>query len=104
MYTVTINSATTFPNLRLNGNNFISAAEIKESDFPEAPFSAVISDGDTETTLENAELVQAKQYGDEWWFILREIPAEELERKTMISQIQMLEELLDALMEGIEDA
>lgn len=104
MYTVTINATTFFRNLRLNGDNFISNAEIKDSDFPESPFTVVISDGERKTTIENTELAQVKQYGDEWWFVLRKIPAEELERKTMISQIQMLEELLDALMEGIEDA
>lgn len=106
MYTVTINDATTFPNLRLNGNNFISAAEIKESDFPEDPFSAVISDGDTETALENAELVQVKQYGAEWWFILREIPADELERRRLVEENELLRAQVKALSdrgEFIED-
>ena len=106
MYTVTINATTSFRNLRLNGDNFISNTKIKESDFPEAPFTAVISDGDTETTLENAELVQAKQYGDEWWFIIREIPPNELERRKLLEENALLRAQVQALAdrgEFIED-
>lgn len=103
MYTVTINGTQLYSNLRLNGNNFISDTEIKESDFPESPFSAVISDGSTENTMENAELVQVKQYGSEWWFILRDIPAEELSRKKLQERVQTLEEALDMLLSGVTE-
>lgn len=103
MYTVTINGTTSFPNLRLNGNNFICDAEIKDSDFPESPFTAVISDGESETTIENTELVQVKQYGAEWWFIIREIPPSEKERRNMLSQIEMLKEALNMILTGVTE-
>lgn len=103
MYTVTINGTTSFPNLRLNGNNFISDAEIKDSDFPESPFTVVISDGESETTIENTELVQVKQYGAEWWFIIREIPPSEMERRNMLSQIEMLQEALNMILTGVTE-
>ena len=103
MYTVTINSATSLHNLRLNGNNFISDAEIKDSDFPESPFTVVISDGESETTIENTELVQVKQYGAEWWFIIREIPPSEMERRNMLSQIEMLKEALNMILTGVTE-
>lgn len=103
MYTVTINDSVSFNDLRLNGNNFVSSVEIDASAFPKAPFTAKISDGETETTMENVELVQVRQYGDEWWFILREIPVDELERKNMISQIQILEEALNMILTGVTE-
>ena len=103
MYTLTINDNTSFPNLRLNGNNFISDAEIKNSDFPESPFTVVISDGERETTIANAELVQVKQYGAEWWFIIREIPPSEMKQRNMLSQIEMLMEALDMILTGVTE-
>ena len=103
MYTVTINGVVSLPNLRLNGNNFISDAEIKASDFPESPFTVVISDGESETTIENTELVQVKQYGAEWWFIIREIPPSEMERRNMLSQIEMLKEALNMILTGVTE-
>lgn len=103
MYAITLSNGTMMKNLRLNGNNFISDTEIKESNFPEAPFSAVISDGDTETTLESAELVQAKQYGTEWWFIIRGIPPFEMERRNMLSQIEMLKEAFNMILAGVSE-
>lgn len=101
MYDIIINGKITYGQLRLNGNNFISNTEIKGSDFPDAPFSVVISDGNAETLIENAELVQVKQYGSEWWFILRDIPAEELSRKKLQERVQTLEEALDMLLSGV---
>ena len=103
MYTVTINGTTSFPNLRLNGNNFISDAEIKASDFPESPFTVLVSDGESETAIENTELVQVKQYGAEWWFIIREIPPFEMERRNMLSQIEMLKEALNMILTGVTE-
>lgn len=103
MYTVTIRGSTSFPNLRLNGNNFISEAEIKDSDFPESPFTVVISDGEKETTIESAELVQVKQYGAEWWFIVREIPSSEMERRNVLSQIEILKEALNMILTGVTE-
>ena len=103
MYTVTINATTSFRNLRLNGDNFVSNAEIKDSDFPESPFTVVISDGERKTTIENTELVQVKQYGAEWWFIVREIPSSEMERRNMLSQIEMLKEALNMILTGVTE-
>ena len=105
-YRIVLADGTEIKNLRMNGNNFISDTEIKASDFPEAPFSAVISDGNTETMMENAELVQVKKYDSEWWFILREIPAEELERRRLAAENELLRAQVKALSdrgEFIED-
>ena len=103
MYTITINGTTSFTNLRLNGNNFISDAEIKNSDFPESPFAAAISDEESETMIENAEVVQVKKYGAEWWFIIREIPPSKMERLNMLSQINILNEALNMILTGVTE-
>lgn len=37
--------------------------------------------------LANAELVQCMQYGKEYWFVLRERTAEELEKRNLLQQL-----------------
>lgn len=46
-----------------------------------------ITDGETTTELVNAELVQCMQYGKEYWFVLREMTAEELEKRNLLQQL-----------------
>lgn len=76
-YSVTLSDGTTLDGLRLNGNNFISDSELTEADFAGKLDGVTIaaSTGETEEH-EEMELVQVKQYGSEWWFILCDVPAE----------------------------
>ena len=46
-----------------------------------------ITDGETTTELTNVELVQCMQYGAEYWFVLREMTAEELEKRNLLQQL-----------------
>ena len=80
MYTVTLADGTKFENLGLNGNNYISQTPISAEAFTEAGLKTVtIEGGENGTeTLNNAKLIQVKQYGDEYWFILAEKTAKEL--------------------------
>ena len=70
--------------MELNGNNFISKAEVTPATFA-GKLSKVTITGDAEADEagligehQNMELVQVKKYGAEYWFILRDIPAAEL--------------------------
>ena len=78
-YTITLSDGTMLTDLTLNGNNFISRTEVTATTFNGKLSHVTISDGETEETMTNAELVQISTLiPDEWWFILREIPEDEL--------------------------
>ena len=94
-YTVTLADGTVLAGLRLNGNNLVSDAPLSEVDFEGrlARVTVECSDGSRET-VENAELVQVKRYGDEWWFILREPTEEQLYRRALDAEREMMLELM----------
>ena len=85
-FTVTLADGTQLVGLELNGNNFISKAEVTPATFA-GKLSKVTISGNAEADEagligehQNMELVQVKKYGAEYWFILREIPAAVLEK------------------------
>ena len=72
--------------MELNGNNFISKAEVTPATFA-GKLSKVTISGDADADEagligehSNMELVQIQKYGEEYWFILRDIPATDMER------------------------
>ena len=90
IYTITLADGTVMDNLRLNGNNFVSDAEVTEDDFDGNLSEVTIVNGDHEQVMKNAELIQITHYSDGWYFILREIPADELEKRQMMAYIDYL--------------
>lgn len=48
--------------------------------FEDTLAEVTIEGGDTIEKHENMELVQISKMGEEWWFILRDIPAENWSR------------------------
>ena len=77
-WTITLADGATLEGLKLNGNNYISGNPLTEADFAGKLEHVTITDGETTTELTNVELVQCMQYGTEYWFVLREMTAEEL--------------------------
>lgn len=86
-WTVTLADGTALEGLGLNGNNFISGKKLTDADFAGKLEHVSITDGETTTGLVNAELVQCMQYGKEYWFVLREMTAEELEKRNLLQQL-----------------
>ena len=86
-WTVTLADGTALEGLSLNGNNFISSKKLTDADFAGKLEHVTITDGETTTELANAELVQCVQYGTEYWFVLREMTAEELEKRNLLQQL-----------------
>ena len=58
-------------------------------------WEVTIEGGDTIEKHENMELVQISKMGEEWWFILRDIPAEELEQMALKAQLDYLSMMVD---------
>ena len=100
---ITLADGTQLKNLGLNGNNFISETKITEKDFKEK-LSKVIFEGKVEEKnfkqeYNNMELVQIAHYEDGYYFVLREIPQEELDKLKMQSDIEYLAMMSDIDME-----
>lgn len=94
-YTITLSDGTVIGDLRLNGNNFISKTQINPEIFDGNLATVVISDGEMEETHENMGLVQVTKMGEEYWFILRDIPASEIENARLRSDIDYVMMMTD---------
>ncbi len=96
-YTIILSNGSMIKDLRLNGNNFISRTKISKEIFKDNCSPVIISDGETEETHEHMELVQVVKYNNEWWFVLRDLSAQELKERKLRADIEYL-----SMMAGIE--
>lgn len=98
IYRITLADGTEIGNLRLNGDNYISDTVIDKAVFTGNCSPVIISDGTSEEIHENMELVQiTEQVAGEYWFVLRDVSAEELVRIKMQSDIEYV-----AMMSGVD--
>lgn len=97
IYMITLADGTKIENLKLNGNNFISAVPIDAVIFYGNCSTVTINDGNDDELHENMELVQIIQVGEEYWFVLRDMTIGELEKIKMQSDIEYV-----AMMAGVE--
>ena len=97
IYSVTLGDGTVLSDLHMNGNNFVSASELTSATFSGKLHHVVISDGTTEQVIDNAELIRLAQENDGWYFVLREIPADVLEKLQLHADIDYI-----AAMTGVD--
>lgn len=90
IYTITLEDGRQIKNLHLNGNNFISESPISESIFEGNLGTVTISDGERTETHENMQLVQITRSGNEYWFVLIDIPESEIVSMKLRSDIDYL--------------
>lgn len=95
IYTITLKDGTQIENLRMNGNNFISQEQINPEIFDGNLGEVTINDGENDELHENMGLVQVTQMGDEYWFVLRDIPASEIANKKLRSDLDYLAMMAD---------
>ena len=96
-YSITLADGTILENLRLNGNNFISAEPIDKSIFENNCCPVTISDGETSEIHDNMAFVQITKHSDEYWLVLRDLSNRELEDIKLRSDVEYL-----AMMTGID--
>lgn len=94
-YTITLADGTVLSGLGLNGNNFISGDPVDPEIFDGNCSPVIISDGETEEIHENMEFVQVMRVGNEYWFILRDLTADELAKIKMQSDIEYIAMMAD---------
>lgn len=98
VYKIILDDGTVINDLTLNGNNFISKLPIDASVFDGNCHSVTICDGIVEEVHSNMELVQIVHVENgEYWFVLRDISAEELSTMKFQSDMEYI-----AMMIGIE--
>lgn len=77
-YTITLADGRKLTGLSKNGDNFVSTKKMDETIFKDNLSTMKVSDGETETTLHDVELIQQMEWGDGTWYLaFREIPASE---------------------------
>lgn len=100
---ITLSDGTTIENLRLNGNNFVSEAEIKKEMFDGKLLKVTIEgieDGKKVVNeYKNMELVQIVHYEDGYYFVLRELSQEEINMAKIQGNIEYLAMMTDVDLE-----
>ncbi len=105
MYTITLSDGTKLEDLKLNGNNYISQAEVTEDTF-KGKLSKVTIESDEKTeVLHDVEVIQISPVGEEYWFILREMTDEEKAEKYLSAAVidtqEALAEVYEMLLGGM---
>lgn len=78
-YTITLADGTQLSGLGMNGNNFVSAQKIDERIFQDNLSVMTVSDGETEESYHNVELVQQQEWFDgSWYLVFREKSSQEV--------------------------
>ena len=78
IYKVTLADGTEITGLTLNGNNFISRNSIDRSVFTDNLSPVIITKGNNDELHDSMDLIHLTKMGDNTWFALRDLTAEEL--------------------------
>lgn len=90
-YKITLADGTEIKDLKLNGNNYISKAELTEETFDGNLSSVTITGSDgSEKTLGESKLVQIMEHDGEYWFILQEYSQDELTKMKNRADIEYI--------------
>ena len=107
-FTITLNDNTKLEGLRLNGNNFITNNESHAAKLNGklGRVTNILKDvtisGDAEYDQggligdhEFMEIVQCVKYENEWWFVLRDLSAEEIRGMRIDARLDYIEMMME---------
>lgn len=95
IYTIILDDGTQISELRLNGNNFISAKPIDVSMFEDNLASVIINDEERKEVHGQMELVQITQTNGEYWFVIIDVPESELRLRRIQATIDYIAMMAD---------
>jgi hypothetical protein len=95
MTTLILTDGTRVSNLEVNGDNFISSTELTPDIFENNLSPVIIDDEDGRHPHEHMELVQITHPDDNWWFVLRDLTQDELDRLKIRSDIDFIAMMSD---------
>lgn len=100
---ITLSDGTQLKDLKLSGNNYISKTKITEDDF-KGKLSKITIENETDKTseeLEHVELVQIVYYEDGYYFVLRQLSADEIDKIKTKADIEYLAMMTDVDLEEV---
>lgn len=100
---ITLSDGIQLKDLKLSGNNYISKTKITEDDF-KGKLSKVIIENETDkisVELEHVELVQIVHYEDGYYFVLRQLSADEIDKIKTKADIEYLAMMTDVDLEEV---
>lgn len=100
---ITLSDGTQLKDLKLSGNNYISKTKITEDDF-KGKLSKVIIENETDkisVEREHVELVQIVHYEDGYYFVLRQLSQDEIDKQKMQGDIEYLAMMTNTDMEEV---
>lgn len=100
---ITLSDGTQLKDLKLSGNNYISKTKITEDDF-KGKLSKVIIENEIDkisVELEHVELVQIVHYEDGYYFVLRQLSQDEIDKQKMQGDIEYLAMMTNTDMEEV---
>ena len=100
---ITLSDGTQLKDLKLIGNNYISKTKITEDDF-KGKLSKIVIENESDKTseeLEHVELVQIVHYEDGYYFVLRQLSQDEIDKQKMQGDIEYLAMMTNTDMEEV---
>lgn len=94
-YTIILSDGIVLDNLKLNGNNYISTIPLTEDIFKNNLIPVVIITNEVENHHEHMKLIQVKQYGNEYWFVLEDVSEEEIRASKLRADIEYIAMMTD---------
>ena len=98
MYKITLSDSSVIDHLERNGNNFVSQKELTGADFKDRLRHWSEDGPDGHIDHGPSELVQIQKYEDGWYFILRDLTAQEILNRGFESRHQNTEAVVDVIM------
>ena len=95
---ITLSDGTQLKDLKLSGNNYISKTKITEDDF-KGKLSKITIENETDKT--SVELVQIVHYEDGYYFVLRQLSADEIDKIKTKADIEYLAMMTDVDLEEV---
>lgn len=100
-FKITLSDGTKFENLKLSGNYYITDKSITEKDFKGKLSKVIIEEIENGNTIKNEynymELIQILHYEDGYYFALRELSKDEIDKINIQGNIEYL-----AMMTGVD--
>lgn len=96
-YTIKLADGRELTGLTKNGNNYVSKKKVDETIFTDNLATMTVSDGETEITFKNVELVQQMEFPDGFYLCFRELTKAEL---TVTNLQEALAEVYELIVGG----
>jgi hypothetical protein len=102
-YTITFGDGSKIEDLTLNGNNYVSQKEVTKDDFKDLSKVTIEDSEGKKEVHENCELVQIVKYNDGYYFIIRDLTPDELEKAELKKQLASANDQITGLQEALCD-